>query len=168
VHLVAVAIAIGAAIFFVSEYTTHRFLFHAPPSRASKISRLQERLHYKHHLEPGRLDLLFLPPWFVVPAAAIFGGLYAIVVRRADVALSLWLGSLAGLLYYEWVHYVAHVPYVPKTRAGRFMKKYHLWHHFKNERKWFGVTNPAMDFAAGSYARVAEVEKSPTTRALFD
>ena len=46
--------------------------------------------------------------------------------------------------YYEWVHYVAHVPFRPLTPVGRYMKKYHLWHHFKNERRWFGVTNPAL------------------------
>ncbi len=26
------AVAIGALVFFVSEYTTHRFMLHAPPS----------------------------------------------------------------------------------------------------------------------------------------
>ncbi len=67
---------------------------------------------------------------------------------------------MLGLLWYEWVHYVAHIAYVPRTPFGRWIKKYHLWHHFKNERLWFGVTNPSMDFFGRTYARVDEVDRS--------
>lgn len=167
-HLAIWAGAIGAAAFFVSEYTTHRFLFHAPPSKLPFVLRLQHRLHYDHHVEPSRLDLLFLPPWFVIPVALAFLGVYVVATRNAGLALSLLLGSLAALLYYEWVHYVAHIPFVPKTPYGRWIKKYHLWHHFKNERLWYGVTNPGMDVAAHTYRRVVEAEKSGTTKYLFD
>jgi len=76
-------------------------------------------------------------------------------------------GQRLGLLWYEWVHYVAHIPYVPKTAFGRWIKKYHLWHHYKNERMWFGVTNPSMDFVGRTYARVDDVERSGSTRVLF-
>jgi hypothetical protein len=47
------------------------------------------------------------------------------------------------------------------------MKKYHLWHHFKNERLWFGVTNPSMDVVGLSFRRVADVEKSGSTQILY-
>lgn len=56
-------VAAGAALFYLSEYGTHRFLFHAAPSRFATIRALQHRLHYDHHKEPTRLDLLFLPLW---------------------------------------------------------------------------------------------------------
>jgi sterol desaturase/sphingolipid hydroxylase (fatty acid hydroxylase superfamily) len=65
------------------------------------------------------------------------------------------------------VHYVAHIPFVPRTRFGRYVKKYHLWHHYKNETLWFGVTNPSMDFVGRTYRAVAEVERSASTRVLF-
>ena len=32
---------------------------------------------------------------------------------------------------------------------------------------WFGVTNPSMDVIGRTYARVAEVERSGSTRVLF-
>ena len=166
-HLFVLAAIAGAAAFFVSEYTTHRFLFHAKPSSVPFVCGLQHRLHYDHHAEPGRLDLLFLPPWFVLPVALTFFAAYMAAVRRVDVALSLLLGSLCALLYYEWVHYVAHVDFVPKTRFGRWIKKYHLWHHFKNEHLWYGVTNPTMDFAGGTFRRVEDAGKSGTTKLLF-
>jgi hypothetical protein len=32
---------------------------------------------------------------------------------------------------------------------------------------WFGVTNPSMDLVGRTYARVAEIDRSATTRVLF-
>ena len=162
-----VAVAIGALVFFISEYTTHRFMLHAPPQKNLFVLKLQHRLHYDHHIDPARLDLLFLPLWFAVPAAALTFGIYFAVTRSWTVSATLLLGSLLGLLWYEWVHFVAHIPFVPKTPFGRWIKKYHLRHHFKNERMWFGVTNPSMDVVGRTYARVEEVERSGSTRVLF-
>jgi hypothetical protein len=161
------AVAIGALVFFVSEYTTHRFMLHAPPSKNAFVLKLQHRLHYDHHVEPARLDLLFLPLWFAIPVAALTLAIYFAITRNLSTSAALLLGSVLGLLWYEWVHYVAHIPYVPKTPFGRWIKKYHLWHHYKNERMWFGVTNPSMDFVGRTYARVDDVERSGSTRVLF-
>jgi 4-hydroxysphinganine ceramide fatty acyl 2-hydroxylase len=162
-----IAVAIGAAVFFVSEYTTHRFMLHAPPQKNAFVLGLQHRLHYDHHVEPARLDLLFLPLWFALPVAALTLAIYYAVTRDPSTSGALLLGSVLGLLWYEWVHYVAHIPFVPKTPFGRWMKKYHLWHHFKNERMWFGVTNPSMDLAGRTFARVDDVDRSGTARVLF-
>lgn len=157
----------GAAVFFTSEYTTHRFLFHATPSRTPWVRALQHRLHYDHHVDPARLDLLFLPPWFTLPVTALYFGLYALLTHSLPIAVCLTFGSLLALAYYEWVHYVAHIPFQPITPYGRWIKKYHLWHHFKNERCWFGVTNPSMDVVMRTYASVGSAERSPTVREIW-
>jgi 4-hydroxysphinganine ceramide fatty acyl 2-hydroxylase len=162
-----IAVAIGALVFFGSEYTTHRFMFHAPPQRNAFVLKLQHRLHYDHHVTPDELGLLFLPVWFVIPIASLTFAIFYAITRDLGTSTALLLGAVLGLFYYEWVHYVAHIPFVPKTRFGRWIKKYHLWHHFKNERMWFGVTNPSMDFVGRSYARVVEAERSASTRVLF-
>ena len=60
-------VVVGALSFYVSEYGFHRFAFHAEPSRFAFIRKMQHRLHYDHHTEPDRLDLLFLPVWFLIP-----------------------------------------------------------------------------------------------------
>jgi len=162
-----IAVALGALVFFGSEYTTHRFMLHAPPQRNAFVLKLQHRLHYDHHVRPDELDLLFLPVWFVIPVASLTFGIFYAITRDLATSAAMLLGAVLGLFYYEWVHYVAHIPFVPKTRFGRWIKKYHLWHHFKNERMWFGVTNPSMDFVGRSYARVDDVERSGSTRILF-
>ena len=161
------AIAIGALVFFVSEYTTHRFMLHAAPQKNAFVLGLQHRLHYDHHVNPSELGLLFLPVWFVIPVASLTLALYLAATRNGSTSAALLLGSVLGLLWYEWVHYVAHIPFVPKTPFGRWIKKYHLWHHFKNEHMWFGVTNPSMDFVGRTFARVDEIDRSDTTRVLF-
>jgi len=163
-----IPVAIGALLFFASEYSTHRFLLHAEPSKSEFVLGLQRRLHYDHHVDPAKLELLFLPPWALVPTLGFFGAVYAILTRDPDTVASLTLGNLLGLIYYEWVHYVAHIPFKPKSAVGRYVKKYHLWHHFKNEKLWFGVTNPAIDHFAGTYLDVVEADRSASTRVLFN
>ncbi|HEX3465618.1 MAG TPA: sterol desaturase family protein [Candidatus Elarobacter sp.] len=162
-----VLLAVGAGVFFVSEYTTHRFMLHAPPQRNAFVLKLQHRLHYDHHVNPSELRLLFLPVWFVIPVASLTLAIYVAITRDWSASAALLLGSVLGLLWYEWVHYVAHIPFVPKTAFGRWIKKYHLRHHFKNERMWFGVTNPSMDLFGRTYARVEDIDRSATTRILY-
>ena len=159
-------IVAGVALFYLSEYGWHRFVFHAPPSRWAWLRYLQHRLHYDHHVDPGRLDLLFLPVWFVVPNLTITFLLAWAIIGAWQAALSLILGAILGLIHYEWVHYIAHIPYRPVTRFGRWMKKYHLWHHFKNEHYWFGVSNPALDVVHGTFKDPEAVPRSTTVRVL--
>ncbi len=155
----------GGFFFYATEYGTHRFLFHASPSRFAFILSLQHRLHYDHHVEPHRLDLLFLPLWYVAPNFILVGLAAWAMFGNPNAAISLLLGAILALLHYEWVHYIAHIPYRPRTAFGRWMKKYHLWHHFKNQHFWFGVSNPAMDFIYRTYRSPDQVPRSTTARA---
>ena len=73
-RLSPIEIRLGAMLFYLSEYGMHRFAFHAPPQRWAFVRKLQHRLHYDHHVEPNRLDLLFLPLWFLVAQSRCDGG----------------------------------------------------------------------------------------------
>ena len=158
-------ILLGALLFYLVEYGMHRFAFHAPPLPWPVLRSLQHRLHYDHHVEPGRLDLLFLPLWFLVPNLAVTAALFALVFGTQAAASAL-LGIMLAILHYEWVHYVAHIPYQPRTRLGRWIKQYHLRHHFVSEKHWFGVSNPSLDGVFGTFRGPAPGEKSATTRHL--
>ena len=139
----------------------------AEPSRFPFVRKLQHRLHYDHHTEPERLDLLFLPVWFLIPNLAITALGFALIFGRATVASAMF-GVTLAIFQYEWVHYVAHVPYQPRTRVGRWLKQYHLRHHFISEKFWFGVSNPSMDFIGRTYKAARDVTCSATTRKLYD
>ncbi len=159
-------ILLGALLFYLSEYGMHRFAFHAPPLSWPWLRKLQHRLHYDHHVEPNRLDLLFLPVWFLVPNLAVATALVALVFG-AEPSLSALFGMMLAILHYEWVHYVAHIPYQPKTRFGRWLKQYHLRHHFISEKHWFGVSNPTLDGVFGTFHGPDATEKSATVRKLY-
>jgi hypothetical protein len=159
-------VVIGALTFYVSEYGFHRFAFHAKPSRFAFVRKLQHRLHYDHHAEPERLDLLFLPIWFLVPNLAVTALAYALLFGWEAVPSAIF-GVALAILQYEWVHYVAHIPYQPRTRLGRWLKQYHLRHHYISEKFWFGVSNPSMDFVGGTYRAARAVARSSTTRKLY-
>ena len=159
-------ILLGALLFYLSEYGLHRFAFHAPPLPWPPVRKLQHRLHYDHHVEPNRLDLLFLPLWFLVPNLAIATALVALAFG-AEPSLSALFGMMLAILHYEWVHYVAHIPYQPRTRFGRSLKQYHLRHHFISEKHWFGVSNPSLDGVFGTFRGPEATEKSSTVRRLY-
>ncbi len=159
-------VALGAFLFYFSEYVMHRFAFHAPPAPWEFVRKLQHRLHYDHHVEPNRLDLLFLPLWFLAPNLTLTALGVGWILGAGAVA-SVMLGVTLAILHYELVHYVAHIPYQPRTAAGRWMKQYHLRHHFISEKEWFGVSNPSLDIVFGTFTDPKEAEKSATTRKLF-
>ena len=159
-------VALGAILFYLSEYAMHRFAFHAPPAGFAFVRKLQHRLHYDHHVEPNRLDLLFLPLWFLAPNLALTAAFITLVIGPQALA-PVMLGIMLAILHYEWVHYVAHIPHRPLTPVGRWMKQYHLRHHFLSEKTWFGVSNPSLDVVFGTYRRPAKVQKSATTRKLY-
>jgi 4-hydroxysphinganine ceramide fatty acyl 2-hydroxylase len=159
-------ILLGALLFYLVEYGMHRFAFHSPPLPWPQLRKLQHRLHYDHHVEPGRLDLLFLPIWFLVPNIGLAVGLFALIFGGPSAPSALF-GMMLAILHYEWVHYVAHIPYVPRTKLGRFIKQYHLRHHFISEKHWFGVSNPALDGVFGTFRGPDASEKSATTRKLY-
>ncbi len=159
-------IPLGALLFYFSEYGMHRFAFHAPPLPWPPARKLQHRLHYDHHVEPNRLDLLFLPVWFLAPNLAAATALVALVFG-AEPSLSALFGMMLAILHYEWVHYVAHIPYQPRTRFGRWLKQYHLRHHFISEKHWFGVSNPTLDGVFGTFHGPDAAGKSSTVRKLY-
>ena len=159
-------ILLGALLFYLSEYGMHRFAFHAPPVPWPWLRKMQHRLHYDHHVEPNRLDLLFLPIWFLVPNLAVATVLVALLFG-AGPSLSALFGMMLAILHYEWVHYVAHIPYQPRTRFGRWLKQYHLRHHFISEKHWFGVSNPTLDHVFGTFSAPGDVEKTGTARKLY-
>ncbi len=166
-HVPVWLVGLGALLFYLSEYSTHRFMFHAPPSRWAWLRAKQHRLHYDHHAEPARLDLLFLPLWYVLPNLAVTAALAYAVLHNAGQVAALALGAMLALLHYEWVHLIAHLPYTPKTAFGRWMKRYHLRHHFVNEKLWYGVSNPAMDVLYRTFRDPQDGTRSRTTRVLY-
>ncbi|MGV3464163.1 MAG: sterol desaturase family protein [Heyndrickxia sp.] len=160
------AIILGMVSYTLAEYLTHRFVFHMKPPKSTWMLRFIKRIHYDHHLEPRNLKLLFLPVWYSLPNITIISLIVYWFIQNVTLTIAFAVGISSFLLYYEWTHYLAHKEYIPKTPWGKRMKKIHLWHHYKNENYWYGVTNTAYDKVFGTYKDHQAVQKSETARNL--
>ncbi|MCX7570221.1 sterol desaturase family protein [Tumebacillus sp. DT12] len=156
----------GAVLYLMSEYFTHRFFFHMKPPKNAFLLKMVKRLHYDHHVVPNDLHLLFLPVWYSLPQMIAAALVSYWLAGTVPLAAAFFAGNLLTLLVYEWTHYVAHRPITPWTRFGKWMKKIHLWHHYKSEHYWFGVTNPLLDVLLGTFPPEKSVERSETARNL--
>ena len=72
----------------------------------------------------------------------------------------------AMLLTYEWTHFLIHSSYQPRSWYYRYIHRAHRLHHYKNEKYWFGVTNPIADYALRTHPAKDAVATSPTARTL--
>lgn len=160
------ALLLGMAAYSIVEYLTHRFLFHIRTPKNPFLLKMIKRLHYDHHVNPNDLHLLFLPLWYSLPNMIIAAAAAFLVTSSLPLTHAFITGVIVFLLFYEWKHYIAHRPVKPVSPWGRWMKKVHLWHHFKNENYWYGVTNPVFDWALGTFKDQSQVEQSSTARDL--
>jgi len=161
-----IAILIGMATYALSEYLIHRFLFHMETPNNPLLLKMIKRLHFDHHVDPKDVTLLFLPLWFSLPNFAIGAAIFYLITTNLQLTIAFITGLITYFLYYEWSHYMAHRPIKPWTKFGDKIKKAHLWHHYKNENYWFGVTHMTVDKTLGTYKNHQAVEKSETARNL--
>lgn len=161
-----IAFIIGMATYAMSEYVIHRFLFHMKTPTNPFLLKWIKRLHFDHHADPNNLKLLFLPLWFSLPGFSIFALIFYLITGNFQLMIAYLAGIVVYFMYYEWKHYIAHRPVQPLTEIGRKIKKAHLWHHFKNENYWFGVTHTSVDKTFGTYRDQKSVVKSETAKNL--
>ncbi|TLN21570.1 fatty acid hydroxylase [bacterium] len=144
---IPLAFLLGLFLWTFSEYTLHRFVFHYQPK-----GEFQERIvflfHGIHHAQPQCKTRLVMPPVVSIPMALAFYGLF-VLVFSVLLRLPLWVaptfsGFILGYLAYDLTHYATH--HFP-MRAGylKFLKRYHMQHHYKSPDKRFGVTSPVWD-----------------------
>ena len=163
---IATIASIAAAILLypLAWYLLHRFVLHSRwMFKIPMMAATWKRIHYDHHQDPNRLEILFgalhttLPTIAAItmPIGYAFGG-----IGGAATALS------AGLLmtcFYEFCHCIQHLAYSPKHPMLVKMKQRHMAHHFHDETGNFGITNFFWDrLFKTSYAKVSERKKSPT------
>ncbi len=147
-------IPVGVVLWMLSEYSSHRYIFHHEfKERGKGIELIASRLavkflnpmHTEHHLRPfdghhisGRMrDML---PMFVIFAP-----------------LTIWLmpvytGSIVVATYFvcyvleEWIHHATHF-YNFRDPYFRYMKKHHMYHHStQGMTHGFGTTNGILDY----------------------
>ncbi|HEY8494420.1 MAG TPA: sterol desaturase family protein [Myxococcota bacterium] len=152
----------------IQEWLIHVYILHRKPIhwRGRTIDFRVPRKHRAHHADPWRLDLVFIPFHSFAYSLPIMVGLWWLVTPNAQVALTGICGHLLLALHYEWVHFLCHTRVSPRLGYYQRLVKNHRWHHFKNERYWYGVTMLGGDRLLGTAPDPATVPTSPTARSL--
>jgi sterol desaturase/sphingolipid hydroxylase (fatty acid hydroxylase superfamily) len=143
---------VGLVLWTLAEYNVHRFVFHLRP-RAPWQERMVYLAHGIHHHQPHCKTRLVLPPAFSVPLAVIFCGLFYLVITVVLGAghwlLPVFAGFLTGYITYDLIHYATHHAPV-RGRVWKYLKKHHMYHHFKTPNDRYGVSSPLWDYVYGT------------------
>ncbi|MEP5764795.1 MAG: sterol desaturase family protein [Halieaceae bacterium] len=144
--LLAIAVA-GIFTWTLAEYCLHRFLFHYPAK--SKLGKwLVFLFHGNHHHDPKDKTRLVMPPAGAIPIMAALYLLFGLVIPQP------WIEPfcaffIIGYLVYDYIHYATH-HFPMRNRAAKFLKHYHLKHHFSGEGGRYGVSSPMWDRVFGT------------------
>lgn len=131
----------GLCFWTFTEYTMHRFLFHFKPKKYLK--RFYYTIHEIHHDYPGDSTRLVMPPILSIPLAILFYFIFSYFLPH-QLWQPFYIGFGTGYLCYDMIHYSTHHVNM-KGSWGKFLKKYHLQHHFQESDKGYGVSSPVWD-----------------------
>lgn len=138
---------VGIVFWSFAEYILHRFMFHFRP-RNPKQERIVFMFHGVHHAQPQCKTRLVMPPIVSVPMALIFYGLFSLiigVVFKAQYLVNpLSAGFLTGYLIYDLTHYATH-HFAMRGPVLKYLKRYHMQHHYKTPDARYGVSSPFWD-----------------------
>jgi sterol desaturase/sphingolipid hydroxylase (fatty acid hydroxylase superfamily) len=150
--IVAVAYGVGFLVWTLTEYVMHRYVFHYEPTQPV-LKWVWYLIHGVHHEQPQCKTRLVMPPILSIPLALFFYGLFHVVIGTALRAPAwtapAFAGFVTGYLAYDMLHYAEH--HLPmKWGVLKFLKRYHLLHHFKTPEDRFGVSSPLWDVVFGT------------------
>lgn len=144
----------GYAFWTLTEYWLHRIVFHFEPENGLG-ARMHWIIHGVHHDHPNDPLRLVMPPSVSVPLAALFFGLFVLVLGTPT-AYAFAAGFWAGYLVYDMLHYyVHHLPggRRPSAWVPRKLHELHMRHHFQDGDTGYGVSAPFWDHVFGTAPR---------------
>jgi sterol desaturase/sphingolipid hydroxylase (fatty acid hydroxylase superfamily) len=142
----------GILVWTFTEYLLHRYVFHYEPTRPW-LQRVWYLVHGVHHEQPQCKTRLVMPPILSIPLAFLFYGLFTVIVgilfRAPSWIAPLFAGFVTGYLMYDMLHYAEHHLSM-KWGFLKYLKRYHLLHHYRTPDDRFGVSSPLWDLVFGT------------------
>lgn len=143
---------LGLFLWTLAEYTLHRFLFHYKP-KTERAERILFLLHGVHHAQPQDKTRLVMPLPVSIPLAVLFYGLFyavlALLIGVPQWVNPLMAGFITGYLFYDITHYATH-HWPMRSGIAKYLKRWHMMHHYKDEYTRFGVSSPLWDYVFGT------------------
>lgn len=141
----------GLVMWTVMEYVFHRFLFHMDdrlPTSSQTVLTVHFLIHGVHHFLPMDKERLVMPPALMCILSGTVWAVFSLFLPRS-VLYGLFSGGLFGYILYDMLHYYSHHG-VPPVWALRWLKRYHLEHHYFDPHLGFGVSSPVWDWVFGT------------------
>ena len=154
-------LSLGSSVLFLTigfiswgfiEYGLHRFIFHYD-ARSSLGRKLLYYAHISHHENPKAKSRFLASMVLSTPIAAAYWLLAWTVTGSRGAAYWLFIGMTAGYFCYEWLHFQCHHGR-SRLRLLRYLRMYHLLHHYRTPEMRFGVTSPLFDLVFGTFAHI--------------
>src|SRR5215471_1360194 len=143
-------VPLGIFAWTLLEYGLHRFLFHIQiPVPNPRLREFVHGSHLEHHASPRDPNKVLVHTSYGLLISAILYALLFASFRNAFSAAGLLVGIWIGFLYYEAVHYRVHFSLSGSGFVAR-QRRTHVYHHFTNNKRCFGVTSPLWDYVFGT------------------
>lgn len=147
-----VAFLLGLFFWTLAEYLLHRFVFHFPP-KTPRMERITFLFHGVHHAQPQCKTRLVMPPPVSIPLAGLFYAFFWLVFGSIA-GVPGWVhpimaGFMVGYLIYDLTHYATH-HFPMRNKVTKFLKRYHMQHHYKTPDARYGVSSPLWDIVFGT------------------
>jgi sterol desaturase/sphingolipid hydroxylase (fatty acid hydroxylase superfamily) len=150
---------VGLLFWTFVEYVMHSEAFHRP-TRWGPLRAYQES-HLGHHEDPKDPARIVARLSVSLPLALLIYALFALALWSVKLAALPFAGVTVGYLAYEVVHYGIH-----RWRRVRWLLrplvKHHLYHHYKDPTRCFGVTTTLWDWVFRTHRRRPEPEQTPS------
>jgi len=131
----------GLLLWTLMEYIIHRFSFHFTP-RGRFTATMAYLIHGVHHAYPEDHRRWVTPPVLSLPIATSLYVVFSFVFGRYINGLG--AGVAIGYTLYDLTHYIVHRGNV-KSRVGKFLRSYHMQHHYSKPERHYGVSSPFWD-----------------------
>jgi len=145
--------AAGLATWTLAEYLLHRYVFHFEP-KTETGKKFLYLFHGVHHDTPQDKTRLLMPPAGALPIILTLYLLFYMVLPTP------WAEPFTGFfiigyLIYDYIHYATH-HFPMRHPALKFLKHYHMRHHFSDDDGRYGVSSPVWDWVFGTDPARAE------------
>ena len=132
----------GVLLWTIFEYSFHRWGFHFP-AKSERGKKIIHLIHGIHHDYPRDHTRLVMPLMVSIPLATLFYFIFLFVFGVYH--FNVFAGFIIGYMLYDFIHYATH-HYKMTSRLGRFLKEYHLRHHYTDSETAYGISSPLWDY----------------------
>lgn len=141
-------VTLGVLLWTLVEYLLHRFVFHWEP-KGERGRMWAFFVHGYHHEFPDDRMRLVAPPLMLIFFGVLVGfGYYGLF--GPGLWAQVFAGTCVGYVAYDWIHFYTHHA-TPRNPVGKWLRTYHLRHHFQANGQRYGISTPLWDVVFGTY-----------------